>query len=420
MIGFAVCSAGCALATTVPLLVVARIAQGGAGAALMASSLSLVAAAVEPRRRAGAVALWGAAIGAGLSSGPVGAGLALELGHWRSAFAVLAAVAGVAALLGVVVLPTPGGAARGRFDLVGTVLLTVGLGGLILGVSWVGADASAPRVWVAFGLAVVLLPVFVLQQRRRTVPMIDLGLLRLPTYAGGLVAGTALALSILSMLVLLGPYLQVVFGLSALQAGLWFLPATVLSTLVALFGARIGARFSLRGRLTAGLTLSGAGLAALAFVQTSWTFPYLLPGFVLAGLGVGLANPALGAAAVVGVAPERSGVAAGAANTARQLGNALGIAVLGAIIHAAALASARSRLPVAADLLATGDLRGAAALTSPAAVQAAYAVAQTTGVRLALVVSAVLALLGALVAAFLLRPRPEGLTAPVPARAMAS
>jgi MFS family permease len=216
------------------------------------------------------------------------------------------------------------------------------------------------------------------------------------------------------MLVLLGPYLQVVFGLSALEAGLWYLPATLLSTLVALLGARIGARYSLRTRLTAGLALSGAGLAALAFVQPSWTFPLLLPGFVLAGLGMGLANPALGAAAVVGVAPERSGVAAGAANTARQLGNALGIAVLGAIIHAGALASARHELPVGADLLAAGDLRGAAALTSADAVQAAYAVAQTTGVRLALEVSAVLALLGALVAAFLLRPRrPAPLAVPV-------
>jgi MFS family permease len=414
MVGFAVFSAGCALATTVPLLVAARIAQGGAGAALMASSLSLVAAAVEPQRRAGAVALWGAAIGAGLSAGPLGAGLALEFGRWRPAFAVLAAVAAAAALVGVLALPTPRGVARGRFDLLGTVLLTVGIGGLILGVSWVGADASAPRVWIAFGLAVLLLPVFVLQQRRRAVPMIDVGLLRLPTYAGGLVAGMAMALSILSMLVLLGPYLQVVFGLSALEAGLWYLPATLLSTLVALLGARIGARYSLRIRLTAGLALSGAGLAALAFVQPSWTFPLLLPGFVLAGLGMGLANPALGAAAVVGVAPERSGVAAGAANTARQLGNALGIAVLGAIIHAGALASARHELPVGADLLAAGDLRGAAALTSADAVQAAYAVAQTTGVRLALEVSAVLALLGALVAAFLLRPRrPAPLAVPV-------
>ncbi|GAA4544763.1 MFS transporter [Pseudonocardia xishanensis] len=405
MAAFALLSAACAVATSVPLLVGARIAAGAAGAALLASSLSLVVQAVEPQRRARAMALWGAAIGAGLSTGPVGAGIALEFGRWRPALAVLAAVAAVAALLGVIALPARRGAAMGRFDLVGTLLLSVGLGGLILGISWVGGGL-APRVWIAFGIAVLLLPTFVLQQRRRPVPLFDVALLRIPSYAGGLVAGLALALSLLSMLVLLGPFLQIVFGLSPLQAGLWFLPATLLSTLVALFGARIGARFSLRARLASGLGLSAVGLAALAFVRPDWTFALLLPGFLACGLGMGLANPALGAAAVVGVPPERSGVAAGAANTARQLGNALGIAVLGAIIHAGALVSARGKLPVAADLLAAGDLRGAAAVTAPDVVQAAYAVSQTAGVRLALEVSAVVALVGAVAAAFLLRPRP--------------
>jgi len=405
MAAFALLSAGCALATTVPLLVGARIAQGLAGAALMAASLSLVVQGVEPRRRPGAMALWGAAIGAGLSVGPVGAGVALHFGTWRPAFAVLAAAAALAALLGVIALPTPRGLTRGRFDLVGTVLLAVGLGGLILGISWVGAGAST-RVWVAFGLAVVLLPLFAVQQRGRETPMFDVRLLRIPTYAGGLLAGMAMALSILSMLVLLGSFLQVVFRLSALEAGLWFLPGTLLSVVVALFGARIGARFSLRARLTAGLALSAAGLAALAFVRVDWTIPLVLPGFVLAGLGMGLANPALGAAAVAGVPPERSGVAAGAANTARQLGNAVGIAVLGAIIHAGTLATARHELPVAADLLAAGDLRGALALAPAETVQAAYAVSETAGVRLALEVAAVLAALGALTAAYLLRPRP--------------
>jgi MFS family permease len=415
MAAFAVLSGACALATSVPLLVGSRIAQGAAGAALMASSLSLVVQAVEPARRPRAMALWGAAIGAGLTVGPLGAGVALEFGRWRPALAVLGALAAVAAVLGILALPTTRGPSRGRFDLVGTLLLSIGLGGLILGISWVGSGLTT-RVGVAFGLAVVLLPLFVVQQRGRAAPLFDVRLLRIPSYAGGLVAGLAMALSILSMLVLLGPFLQVVFGLSALEAGLWFLPATGLSTLVALFGARLGARFSLRTRLTAGLAFAAAGLAALAFVRPDWTFPLLLPGFVLAGIGVGLANPALGAAAVTGVPAERAGVAAGAANTARQLGNALGIAVLGAIVHAGALVIARGELPVAADLLAAGDLRTAATLASADAVQAAYAVSQTAGVRLALEVAAVLAALGAVATAVLLRPRTVAVPSPpVPA-----
>lgn len=424
MVGFALSSAASAVAGSAPVLVASRIAAGAAGAALLACSLSLVATAVPAERRPGAMALWGAAIGAGLTVGPIGGGLVLESGQWRPAFAVLAAAAALAGLAGLLYLPAPPARRRARFDVVGTVTLAVGLGALILAVTWAGGGRwDSPRVLVGLAVAAVALGAFWLAQRHRTDPMLAPGLLRLPEYRGGLVAGLALALSILSMLVLLGPYLQLVFELTALEMALWYLPMTGLAFLVALAGARIGRRFTLRTRLTAGLAFSAAGLAALAPVAPSWTFAMLIPGMVLAGFGVGIANPALGAAAVAGVVPERSGVAAGAANTARQLGNALGIAALGAVIHTGALAAARAAAPpgLGAELLgrlAVADLAGALALdrADPALVTDLYATAQTGGMRLALLTAAGLALLGCVLTAWLMRtPRP----APVPAAAAA-
>jgi MFS family permease len=414
MVGYAVASAACALADSAPLLVGARIAQGAAGAGLLASSLALVPTALPPARRPSAMAIWGAAIGAGLAVGPLGGGLSLEAGRWRPAFAALAIGAGVAAGLGALLLPAAAPTRRSRFDVIGTATLAAGLGTLILAISWAGAGQwTSARVLVGFGAAVLLLVAFAASQRRRPDPMIDLRLLRARGYLGGLTAGLTLALSALSMMVVLGPYLQVVLGGSAVDVALWYLPFSGLAFLVALLAARLGTVLSIRSRLVGGLTLSALGLVALLPIDADWSWPALVPGLVLVGVGVGLANPALGAAAVTGVPPERSGMAAGAANTARQFGNALGIAVLVAVMQATAFASARNAVDGSGsgtsdlvDRLAGGDLPGALALggADPSAIVRLYATAQTDGIRLALAIAAVLCLLGAAGTAILTRP----------------
>lgn len=420
MVAYAATSALCALAGSAPLLVAARIGEGAAGAGLLASSLSLVPTALPPARRASAMAVWGASIGAGLAVGPIGGGLSLEVGQWRPAFAVLAAVAAVAAGLGALLLPYAVPRRRSRFDLIGTVTLAGGLAALILAISWAGAGRwGSTRVLVGLGAAVALLAAFAASQRRRRDPMIDLRILGQRGYLGGLVAGLALALSALSMMAVLGPYVQVVLGASALQLALWYLPFSVPAFVVALQGARIGRVLSLRGRVVAGLALAALGMVALLPVDEGWSWPALLPGLVLAGVGVGLANPALGTAAVDGIPPERSGMAAGATNTARQLGNALGIVALAAVLQAAAFGSARQAVGGAGperrdllDRLAGGDLPGALAVggPDPSAIVALYESAQTDGIRLALAVAATVAVVGAAVTTFLMRPT----TAPSP------
>lgn len=408
MIGFAAFSVVCAIATDTTVLVGGRIGEGLAGAGLMASSLTLVATALSPQRRAGAMAFWGAAIGAGLTVGPLAGGIALEFGQWRPIFVALAVLAAAAAALGVVLLPAPATGRSGRIDVVGTVTLACGVGLLILSISWVGAgNWTAPRVWIGLLAAAVLLAGFAVSQHRSAEPMIDTRALRHGDFLGGLVTGLALALSVLSMMVVIGPYLQVVLGASGLQLALWLLPFTGFAFLVAAQGARIGRRLSLRARLVAGLALSGLGMAALLPIDAGWTWPALMPGMTLIGFGVGLANAALAQAAVAPVPPEHSGMAAGVANTARQLGNALGIVVLGAVLQATAQASsAGSGVPAAAiAAIGGGDLNGAlASAGGDGGITQLYGVAQTAGVRAALLVAIAMAVAGIAGTAWLMRP----------------
>ncbi|MGH8917500.1 MAG: MFS transporter, partial [Actinomycetes bacterium] len=213
MIGFAAFSVVCAVATDTTWLVGGRIGEGLAGAGLMAGSLTLVATALSPRLRATAMAFWGAAIGAGLTVGPLAGGIALEFGQWRPIFLALAVLAAAAAVLGAFVLPKPATGRSGRIDLVGTVTLAGGVGVLILSISWVGAgNWTAPRVLIGLAVAAALLAGFAVSQRRSADPMINTWVLRHGDFLGGLVTGLALALSVLSMMVVIGPYLQVVLG----------------------------------------------------------------------------------------------------------------------------------------------------------------------------------------------------------------
>ncbi|MEJ3659237.1 MFS transporter [Actinomycetes bacterium KLBMP 9759] len=407
---FAVFSGACALAPGPELLVAGRIGQGLAGAGLMASSLTLIATALPAPRRAGASAIWGAALGAGLSVGPLAGGLSLEFGHWRPAFWALLIACLAAAALGAVGLPRAAGSGAARVDVAGTVTLAGGIAALILAVNWAGAgDWGAPRVLIGLVVAAVLLAGFAVSQRRSARPMVDVAVLGNRTFMGGMVAGSTLAVTALSMMVVIGPYFQVVIGASALVLGLWFLPFTGLALVVALLGARIGTRFSLRARLVGGLVFCALGMAALLPVTAATPWPLLMPGMGLVGIGTGLANPALALAAVGAVPPERSGMAAGVANTARQLGNALGIVVLGAAMQAAALASALgagASDPLLLRRIAGGDLVGAQAVSGdPAGVVDLYDTAQTDGVRAGLVLAIALAVVGTAVTAWLMRGR---------------
>jgi predicted MFS family arabinose efflux permease len=292
----------------------------------------------------------------------------------------------------------------------------------------------------------VLLAAFVLVEHRQSRPMLDLSLFRCPAFAGANIVAFALSSSFFAMFLYLTLYIQDVLGYSPLQAGLRFLPTTLLSFAVAPIAGRLTVRMPVRLLLGTGLALIGIGLIWMTGVNASSHWTVLIPGFVLAGAGVGLVNPPLASTAIGVVPRERSGMASGINSTFRQVGIATGIAGLGAIFQhdvtrtttSALRASGHAREILAAahgqlgTLLESGEVTKIARSLSPAARVAldhSYRVGFTGAFTTIAAIAAAIALTGAALAFALVRgrdfistgfapetPQPE----PAPAGAVAS
>jgi predicted MFS family arabinose efflux permease len=279
----------------------------------------------------------------------------------------------------------------------------------------------------------VLLSAFLVVEARQRRPMLDLTLFRKPAFLGASLAAFALSASMFAMFLYLTLYIQNALGYSPLQAGLRFLPVTLVSFVVAPISGKLSARLPIRGLLAAGLGLTGLGLLLMGGLHAGSGWTALLGGFLLAGAGVGLANPTLASTAVGVVAPARAGMASGIGNTFRQVGIATGIAALGAIFQhevaqkvarafAAAPAAVRARVAhVPAEVLATGSPKPFRAI--PGGVHA-YLTGFTGALNTLFVIAGVTAIAGSALAALLVRSRdfvvPPGAeaapeAAPVPA-----
>jgi EmrB/QacA subfamily drug resistance transporter len=333
---FSASSAICGLAPNIGSLIAARAVQGLGASMLFATALALIAqVSPAPEQRAKALAAYGASIGAAFAIGPfVGGALVSGLG-WRAIFLINVPL-GIAALWIAVrrVAETRDPQARG-VDIPGQATLISGLFLIVLALLR-GNDAGWGSTGIVAALAggVVLLGLFVLAELRGRSPMLPLGLLRDRTFAGAQVAVFAIASTWFAAFLYLTLYLQGVLGLSPIETGLVYLPATL--TIFAVSGASAGLMNRVRPGVlvSGGLALVAAGLLGLlaADVGSSWTV--VLPGSLLAALGTGLFNPAASAVALSALPDERSGLAAGANDTFRQAGVALGIAALGAFVPA--------------------------------------------------------------------------------------
>jgi predicted MFS family arabinose efflux permease len=257
--------------------------------------------------------------------------------------------------------------------------------------------------------AVVLLCAFVVVERRQARPMFDLSLLRKPAFAGASIAAFALSASLFSMFLYMTLYIQNTLGYSPLQAGLRFLPVTLLSFFVAPIAGKLSSTLPVRLLIGAGLAFVGVGLLLMAHLDADSAWTALLPGFLFAGVGVGLINPPLASTAVGVVPPARAGMGSGINSTFRQVGIATGIAGLGALFQQLLenkVTGPLARVP--AEVLATGSPRVAG--PSPAA-QHAYEQAFTSALNDLFVVGAVVAIVGAVFSAVLIR-RSDFIAAP--------
>jgi predicted MFS family arabinose efflux permease len=257
----------------------------------------------------------------------------------------------------------------------------------------------------------------VLVERRSEHPMLDLTLFSKPAFDGASVAAFALSASMFSMFLYLTLYIQNGLGYTPFQTGLRFLPLTVVSFFVAPLGGRLSSKLPPRLLMSAGLALVAVALFLMHGVKTTSSWTTLLPGFVLAGIGLGVLNPMLAQTAIGVVPPARSGMASGINNTFRQVGVATGIAGLGALFqhqvqsHVASLIAGTPAAAFAAShseavrQLASGG--GGALSQAPPVVkqQLAHAggLAFVDGFNYILIVAAIIAAVGAVLAFVLIR-----------------
>jgi len=406
---FGVASGVAAFAPSAHTLILARALLGVGGAMIMPATLSILRQVFPDRReRALAIGIWSAVAAVGAAVGPLLGGFLLEHFWWGSVFLVNIPLMLVSLPIGRMLLPESRGERDGPWDVTGALMAAAGLFGVVLGVKRLGGGESAasPFTAVPLLLGAVLLFLFVRRQGRRPHPLVDLRMFRRPAFS------TSVGCIVLAMLALVGleliaaQYLQLVLGLSPLQTGLRLLPLTVAAMAAGLAGARMLRRFGPRRMVCAGFCLTAAAVVTLTAMGGEDNARLLLCGFVL--LGFGLETTLFGAyESMLSEAPaEQAGGAAAIGETSYQLGAGIGIALLGSVMNKA---YAPGLTPVpgvpSGASRAAGHSLGeayevAGRLGGPAgeALRRAARDSFVHGLHVTLLVSAVLLLLGAMMA----------------------
>jgi EmrB/QacA subfamily drug resistance transporter len=423
LIVFTISSAACGLASSPLALNLSRAVQGVGGAMMFATSLALIAQAFRGKERGIAFGVFGGVIGAAVAVGPVVGGLITSGIGWEWIFFVNVPIGVIAVFLTLTQVAESRDPEAKGVDWMGLLTFSGSLFLLVFALiegnekGW----GSTRILAYLFGSA-ALIVLFVIVEVRQERPMLDLTLFRRPAFAGASIVAFAVSGSMFAMFLYLTLYIQDVLGYSPLQAGLRFLPITLLSFVLAPISGRLSVRVPVRLLLGVGLLLVSGGLFAMTAVEASSGWTVLIPGFVLAGAGIGLINPPLASTAIGVVHYSRSGMASGINNTFRQVGIATGIAALGAVFqhdvtrdtHAVLASSGPGREVIGAahdklsGALVSGEV-GQLARHLPAAARAAlehsYRVGFTESFTSILIIAAVLALAGALAAFVLVRSR---------------
>jgi EmrB/QacA subfamily drug resistance transporter len=333
---FALASAACALAGDESVLIAARAVQGAGAALTMPLSLPLLVSAVPDRLRAVAIGIWGGIAGLGVALGPVIGGAVVDGWSWSGIFWLNVPVAVVAVPLALLALPRAAGV-RVRFDVAGVVLASLGVVALVFGIVR-GNDAGWDSAEVLGALAVGAagLIAFVVRESRAASPLLPLRLFRDRGFAVANVVALIFSLGAFGAVFLLAQFLQIVQGRTPFEAGLMTLPWTAMPLVVAPLSGLVAPRVGTRQLIVTGLVLLAAGIGWLGVVLGGDpSYGVQLPGYVAAGLGMGLVFSPLSNAVLAGVAPADHAKANGANSTLREIGVALGIAVLTAVFTGA-------------------------------------------------------------------------------------
>jgi EmrB/QacA subfamily drug resistance transporter len=407
------------LATDPTFLNLARAFQGVGGAVMFAVSLALIAQEFSAGRERGmAMGVYGATIGVAVAVGPLLGGVLTEWVGWESIFFLNVPIGIAAIAITLLRVRESRDPNASRIDWLGLVTFSSSLFLLVLGLLR-GNDEGwgSPLIVSLLASATVLMIAFLVIETRVKEPMLPLHLFRTPAFTGVQLAAAAVSASMFALFLYLTLYLQGYLGHDPIEAGLRYLPVTVVIFFVSAATGALLSRVQARYLIATGLGLTGLGLLLMGGIDASDSWTGLLPGFILAGAGVGIINPAVADVAVSVVPKEHSGMASGINDTFRQVGIAVGIAAWGAIflgrgasrvqdLLAGTPAATGDRPRGLVEAVSSGQLDSALAQAPPAArpdIADAAHQGFLVGMNDILMLGGILAIAGALVSLWLIR-----------------
>ncbi|HEY8635382.1 MAG TPA: DHA2 family efflux MFS transporter permease subunit [Candidatus Dormibacteraeota bacterium] len=337
---FTVASALCGLAQDANQLIAARVLQGIGGAALTPQTLAILTSLFPPERRGAAFGIWAGVAGLATLAGPTVGGAIVTYIDWRWIFYVNVPI-GIAALVATfVIIPDLRPGRSHGWDIVGVFLATGGLFGVVFGLiegerfNWGELASYVITIPEVIGTGVVLLVLFVIWERYQTEPLVPLALFEERNFAVANWIAASIAFGMMSLFLPIVIYLQSVRGFSALTAGLTLAPMSLTSMVVAPFAGRTADRIGGKYILMVGIFVFAVGFGSLTFVagpDSTW-INFLVPAIV-AGAGMGMTFAPMTTVAMRNISPRMAGAASGVLNTTRQVGAAIGSAVVGALLQ---------------------------------------------------------------------------------------
>jgi EmrB/QacA subfamily drug resistance transporter len=396
-----------AISTSINQLIACRALMGAAAAFIMPSTLSIIVNVFPPNERTKAIAFWAASSGGAGALGPVTSGLLLAHFWYGAVFLVNVPIIAFALVGGRYLVPRSRNPEETPLDPIGSVLSTVGLAGLVYGLIQAPERGWASHVTLgAFAISLVVLVLFVAWELQADAPMLDMHLFRTAAFSAGSAGMVLIFLAMYGVMFLITQYFQLVLGYAPLGAALRFLPMSPIMVVVATRTPRLAARFGAHRTVAAGMTLVAIGLLMFRGLELDTSYVHILGSIVPLTTGIALSMSPMTASIMSAVPPRRAGTGSAMNDATREIGAALGVAVLGSLaasrysdsvnhaldsVPAASRASARSSL--------AGAIEAANKLHQPAGgvVRLAAQHAFVAGIHFAVTIAACLAALAVLV-----------------------
>ncbi|MCF5227128.1 MFS transporter [Pseudomonas syringae] len=329
---FTLASAGCGMATSMPMLIAMRCVQGIGAAFLIPTSLTLIRQNFNDlNQRRSAVALWGACGGIALAAGPVLGGIMIEHLGWRSVFLINIPLGILAIILTLRFTPASLRIDK-KIDVAGQISIAISLALLTYALTEASSLGWSVIPVSSMGLAALALAVFMLVETKAQAPMLPARLARNNVLLGTMFTGAVINLTFFGVVFVLSIYFQTILHYDALHTGLAFIPLTAVMTVSSLTSARIAKRISALSIMTTGLALQIVGFALLSQLGPESSFWLLNGALMIIGIGSASTVPSMNNSMLAAVSPEDAGMASGLMSSARQLGGVVGVAVFGILI----------------------------------------------------------------------------------------